>query len=66
MTEAGLAESTLAVTSPPQDLPMVVRPDWTKLRFGEPVQVIETGRLGEVDIGPVHHHRQRAAVKLPR
>lgn len=49
----GLAESTLAVTSPPpRDLPVVVRPDWAKLRFGEQVQVIETGRLGEVDTPP--------------
>lgn len=49
----GLAESTLAVTSSPmEDLPVVVRPDWTKLRFGERVQVIETGRLGEADTPP--------------
>jgi fatty-acyl-CoA synthase len=49
----GLAESTLAATSPPpQDLPVVVRPDWAKLRFGEQVQVTDKGRLGEVDTPP--------------
>ncbi len=49
----GLAECTLAVTSPPPgDLSEVVRPDWAKLRFGEPVQLDAKGRLSEADTPP--------------
>jgi fatty-acyl-CoA synthase len=42
----GLAESTVAVTAAGVDRPgRVLRPDWQRLRLGEPVAVLETGPL---------------------
>jgi acyl-CoA synthetase (AMP-forming)/AMP-acid ligase II len=42
----GLAENTSAVTAGAAGRPgRVVRPDWEKLRFGEPVSVLDTGSL---------------------
>jgi len=51
----GLAENTSAVTAGAVGRPgRVVRPDWENMRFGEPVRILETGRLlpPPGDLGP--------------
>jgi fatty-acyl-CoA synthase len=48
----GLAEATLAVSiHPPSDVPKVVRPDWSAIRFGAPVSIEEHALLGEGGVG---------------
>jgi fatty-acyl-CoA synthase len=49
----GLAENTLAVTSPRRDVPArLLRPDWSRLRLGRPVTIAQQARLGGVPVSP--------------
>jgi acyl-CoA synthetase (AMP-forming)/AMP-acid ligase II len=52
----GMAEATLAITGVPlSEIPAVARLDWSALRFGEPVRVLDSARLDECDrIGDGH------------
>jgi fatty-acyl-CoA synthase len=44
----GLAEGTLAVTGVPlSQVPRAVKPDWTRIGFGQPVRIEEARQLGE-------------------
>ncbi|MEV6315612.1 AMP-binding protein [Streptomyces sp. NPDC051776] len=44
----GLAENTLAVTSPPVDrVPRIVLPEWSGMRMGAEVPIVGEARLGE-------------------
>jgi fatty-acyl-CoA synthase len=46
----GLAEGTLAVTGVPLDeVPRAIKPRWTSMGFGAPVQIEESARLGDTD-----------------
>ncbi|MFC5724231.1 AMP-binding protein [Streptomyces gamaensis] len=47
----GLAENTLAVTGGGAPV-RLVRPDWSSLRWGEPVTVLEETALGDRPVGP--------------
>ncbi|WP_269858555.1 AMP-binding protein [Streptomyces sp. RPT161] len=47
----GLAENTLAVTGAEGPV-VVVRPDWSSMRLGEPVRIQEAGKLGDRPIEP--------------
>lgn len=46
----GLAENTLAVSGGTQARALLVRPDWTSMRFGEAVPVQQVLRLGDEPI----------------
>lgn len=47
----GLAEATLAVTGTHGEVPLAVRPDWSTMASGKPVQVLDHGPLGTVPAG---------------
>ncbi|MGD0454207.1 MAG: AMP-binding protein [Solirubrobacteraceae bacterium] len=46
----GMAEASLAITGVPlEEVPAVAKLDWSALRFGEPVRVLDTARLDQGD-----------------
>lgn len=47
----GLAENTLAVTGAEAPI-VVVRPEWSSMRLGEPVRIEAAGKLGDQPIEP--------------
>ncbi len=49
----GLAENTLGVTSSPRSAPpRIIRPEWSGLRFGEAVPIVEVARVGDAPVAP--------------
>lgn len=50
MPAYGLAEATLAVTGCTlEQSPRVIKPDWSRLRVGEPLPIEAEGELGKID-----------------
>jgi fatty-acyl-CoA synthase len=49
----GLAENTLGVTSCSRSAPpRIIRPQWSGLRFGEVVPIVEVARVGDAPVAP--------------